>query len=142
MPKLFGSSLVAILVASIVFYMVGFMIFGVLFGEQWLALVEMTEEDALARNAELGAMMYVWGFGITLVQVIGLAWVMNHVGASEIGTSLKVGATIAVLLALPIFGYNWLYEGRAAGAVGLDFVHLLVGYSLACAVLGFFRGKD
>ncbi|WP_108788101.1 DUF1761 family protein [Erythrobacter sp. Alg231-14] len=142
MPKIFGSSLLAIVIAAVVFYMVGFLIFGVLFGELWLEQVGMTEEEALARNAQLGAMMFVWGFVMPLIQVVGLAWIMNHVGASDIGTSIKVGATIAVFIALPILGYNWVYEGRAAGAVGLDFVHLLVGYVVSCAILGFFRGRD
>jgi len=142
MKDIFGSSWVAILVATIAFYMVGFLIFGVLFSEQWLELAGMTEADAMARNEELGAMMYVWGLALTLAQVLGLAWVMNHVGASEIGTSLKVGATIAILFALPILGYNWLYEARPAAAVGIDIGHLLIGYMLSCAILGAFRSRD
>ena len=142
MPKIFGSSLVAILAASIALYLTGFMVYGVLFSEQWLELVGMSEAEAMARNEELGAMMFVWGFLITLVQVVGLAWVMNHVGASNLGTSIKVAAMLAVLIVLPVLSYNWLYEGRAFGVVLMDFGHLLVGYSLACAILGFFRGKD
>ena len=34
MPKIFGHSLLAIILATILFYMVGFMIYGLLFGEQ------------------------------------------------------------------------------------------------------------
>ena len=141
MPKVFGSSLVAVLAATIVFYMVGFMIFAVLFSEQWLALVEMTEADAIARNEELGAMMFVWGLAITIAQVLGLAWVLDQASADDVGSAIKIGVVLALLIALPVLGYNWLYEGRAAGAIGIDLGHMLVGYTLVCAILGYFRSR-
>jgi len=142
MPKIFGTSVLAIFLGSLAFYMVGFLIYGVLFSEQWLALVEMTEAEALARNEELGAMMFVWGYGVTLVQVLGLAWVMNQAGEFGAVSAIKVAAVIATFVSLPVLGYNWLYEGRAAGAVAMDYVHVLIGYSLACIIIGLFRGRN
>ena len=59
MPKIFGHSLLAIILATILFYMVGFMIYGLLFGEQWMAYAGMTEAQALARNEALGPMIFV-----------------------------------------------------------------------------------
>ena len=142
MPKIFGTSVLAILLGSLAFYMVGFMIYGVLFSEQWLALVEMTEADAFARNEELGAMMFVWGYGITLVQVLGLAWVMNQAGEFDAVSAVKVAVVAATLISLPVLGYNWLYEGRAAGAILMDYAHVLIGYSLACIIMGLFRSRN
>ena len=140
--NLHGTRLLGILAAAVAFYFLGFLIYGILFSEQWMALNDMTEADALARNAELGPMMYIWGILITIAQVLGLNYILNQAGASTLGTCAKIGAKIAVLIALPLMAYAWLYEGRAAGALGLDFGHILVGYVLACIVLSFFRGKD
>ena len=59
MPKIFGTSLLGILAATVVFYMIGFLIYGVLFSAQWMEYAGMTEAEAMARNEQLGAMMYI-----------------------------------------------------------------------------------
>lgn len=142
MPKIFGTNLLGILAATIAFYMVGFLIYGILFQDQWLALNDMTMAQAEAINADLGPMMYVGGLLMTFMQVLGLNYVLNQSGASLLGTCAKIGAIIAVLIALPLMAYASLYEGRALGALWMDFGHILIGYVAACIVLSFFRGKD
>lgn len=142
MPKIFGTSLLGILAATIVFYLVGFVWYGVIFADAWMAAQGITEEAAMARNAELGVMMWVWGLVITLMQVIGLSYVLQQSSASVLMTCAKIGAVIAVLFALPFSMYSWLYAGTSHELILIDFSHLLVGFVLACVVLSFFRGKD
>ena len=142
MPKIFGHSLLAIILATIIFYMVGFAIYGFLFSEQWMTYAGMTEAEALARNEALGSMMFVWGLLITLAQVLGIALFLKKANISSAGKGLLKGAILATLFALPVMTYNWLYQGISANLLGLDYMHLLIGYSLVGAVLGFFRGKS
>ena len=142
MPKIFGHSLLAIILATIIFYMVGFAIYGFLFSEQWMTYAGMTEAEALARNEALGSMMFVWGLLITLAQVLGIALFLKKANISSAGKSLLKGAILATLFALPVMTYNWLYQGSSANLLRLDYMHLLIGYSLVGAVLGFFRGKS
>ena len=142
MPKIFGHSLLAIILATIIFYMVGFAIYGFLFSEQWMTYAGMTEAEALARNEALGPMMFVWGLLITLAQVLGIALFHKKANISSAGKGLLKGAILATLFALPVMTYNWLYQGSSANLLGLDYMHLLIGYSLVGAVLGFFRGKS
>ena len=142
MPKIFGTNLLGIVLATLAFYMVGFLIYGILFGEAWMDYAGMTEADANARNAELGAMMFVWGLVITLVQVLGISYVLQQAGASVLGTCAKIGAILATCFALPVMAYNWLYQGSSINLLGLDFAHLLLGYVLAASVMSFFRGAE
>ena len=142
MPKIFGHSLLAIGLATILFYMVGFVIYGLLFGEQWMSYAGMTEAEATARNEALGPMMFVWGLLITLAQVLAIAIFLKKANVSSAGKGLLNGAILATLFALPVMAYNWLYQGSSANLLGLDYMHLLVGYSIAGAVLGFFRSKS
>ena len=142
MPKIFGSSLLAIILATILFYMVGFMIYGLLFNEQWLSYAGMTEAQALARSEALGPMMYIWGLILTLAQVLGIALFLKKANVNALGKGLMKGAMLATLFALPVMAYNWLYQGSSADLLGLDYMHLLIAYSLAGAVLGFFRSKN
>jgi len=142
MPKIFGHSLLAIILTTIIFYMVGFAIYGFLFSEQWMTYAGMTEAEALARNEALGPMMFVWGLLITLAQVLGIALFLKKANISSAGKGLLKGAILATLFALPVMTYNWLYQGSSANLLRLDYMHLLIGYSLVGAVLGFFRGKS
>ena len=142
MPKIFGHSLLAIILATIIFYMVGFAIYGFLFSEQWMTYAGMTEAQATARNEVLGPMMFVWGLFITLAQVLGIAVFLKKANVNSLGKGLIKGAMLATLFALPVMTYNWLYQGSSANLLGLDYMHLLIGYGLTGAVLGFFRSKD
>ncbi|MBL4871232.1 MAG: DUF1761 domain-containing protein [Robiginitomaculum sp.] len=142
MPKIFGTSLAGILVATIVFYLLGFLWYGVLFSDQWMVANGIAEEAAKAHADKMGAMMYVAGIIITLMQVLGLAYILHHASASVLMTCVKICAIIAVLIALPLMMYAHIYEGRSHQAVGLDFAHVLIGYALVGAILSFFRGKD
>ena len=87
-------------------------------------------------------MMFVWGLLITLAQVLGIALFLKKANISSAGKGLLKGAILATLFALPVMTYNWLYQGSSANLLGLDYIHLLIGYSLVGAVLGFFRGKS
>lgn len=142
MPKIFGTSLAGILVATIVFYLLGFLWYGIVFSEMWMAFNGITMEEATAQSEKLGAMMYVAGIIITLLQVLGLAYILHHASASVLMTCVKICAIVAVLIALPLMMYAHIYEGRSHQAVGLDFAHVLIGYALVGAILSFFRGKD
>ena len=93
-------------------------------------------------NEALGPMMFVWGLLITLAQVLAIAIFLKKANVSSAGKGLLKGAILATLFALPVMAYNWLYQGSSANLLGLDYMHLLVGYSIAGAVLGFFRSKS
>jgi len=139
MPKIFGTSWLGIIAATVAFYLIGFLWYGILFSDQWMAANGITEEAAKASTA---AMVYVWGILITLAQVLGLAYILNHASASLLITCAKIGGIIAILIALPLMAYSVLYEGRAINALWIDLAHILIGYVVACTVLSFFRGKE
>lgn len=142
MPKIFGTNLLGILAAGIAFWLLGFLIYGILFHAQWLEFNGISEADAMARMKSMGAMMYVWGLAISIVTAFGLAFILNHAGASKLSTCAKITGMVALLLVLPGLFAAWLYEGRTINAVLMDFGHLLVGYVLMGVILSFFRGKD
>ena len=141
MPKLFGNSLLSLLIATIAFYMLGFVWYGFLFADSWMHLTGITEAKAVEMSSEMGAMMYVWGLLITLAQVIGIAAVLNWAGASRLLTCVKIAVVLAVLLVLPVISYGGIYEGVSIHLIGINFLHLLLGYALVAAILSFFRSN-
>ncbi len=143
MPKIFATSWLGILAATIAFYLLGFLWYGIIFQEMWMGLAAITEEAAAAKAEAMGLMTYVWGVIITLMQVLGLAYILNHAGASLLKTCAKICAVVAALIALPVIAYGTIYGvNYPAKLLGLDFAHLLIGYLIVGIILSFFRGKD
>jgi len=136
MPKVFGTSLLGILLATIAFFAVGWLWYGVLFMEQWAALTN-TPVDGDMKIAPM-----IWGLVITLLQVLGLSYILHHANASKLLTCLKICAIIAVFIALPVLAYDMNYQGSPKALFHIDASHLFIGYLVAGAVLSLFRGKD
>ncbi len=142
MPKIHNTSILGIGVATIAFYILGGLWYGVFFAEPWMELAGMTEAEALARNDALGPMMFVYGLLITLAQVIGLNWLIHWAGAARWRKCLEVCLITASFISFPIMLYSWLYEGTSFRGDILDLGHIAVGYGLVGLILAAFRGKD
>ncbi len=136
--KIFNTSIWVILGVSIVFYAVGFVWYGVLFAEKWMALSGLTPAELANANETLS---YVLGYLISLFQAIGLAGVVNLANAKCISSGLKVGALTWVFFALPLAGYNFVYALSPFVLFMIDALHLLIGYLLMGALYGIARSK-
>ena len=136
MPKIFGTNLLGIVLAAIVFFMLGWVWYGMLFMEQWMAV------HGLATDGEMAMGPMIGGFIIGLLQVVGLSFILHHAGASTLKTCAKICAIVAVLIAIPMAAYNVNYVGKDVSLLWIDGLYSLVGFVLIGIVLSFFRGKD
>ncbi|MEE2691163.1 MAG: DUF1761 domain-containing protein [Pseudomonadota bacterium] len=138
MPKLFGLNIVAVLAASVAFFIVGFLWYGVLFEQAWLAASGITKE-----MVEAGDNSPVWmigGFVITVMQVIGLALVLKWKGAASLGAAAKTALILWFLIALPFSCYGYFYSvAHSTTLLLIDASHLLVGWVVSAIVLSFFK---
>ena len=139
MKKYFGTSLTGLLLATLAFYILGAVWYGALFAEQWMMLSGLTEETANANMEKLGAMMWIWGILITILQVVGIATILNWAKASGLISCVKVASVPAVLFALPVIAYGTLYGAMPIEMLMIDFFHMLTGYILVGGILSFFR---
>ena len=73
MPRIFNTSWLAVILATLIFYMIGFVWYGFVFEAQWLEAANMTPEQADASMKEKG-FLSIMGFGvlITLAQALSL----------------------------------------------------------------------
>ena len=142
MPRIFNTSWAAVLLATIAFYMVGFVWYGFLFQDLWLAASGMTEEQTMAIAENKGAMMFVWGIILTLAQALGLLWVLNLAGAKRLAASLKITFWLFVMIAAPLLAYTCLYGTYPLEGILMDYGHILLGWLAMGAIYAAFRGKD
>ena len=142
MPRIFNTSWAAVLLATIAFYMVGFVWYGFLFQDLWLAASGMTEEQTMVIAENKGAMMFVWGLLRTLAQALGLLWVLNLAGAKRLAASLKIAFWLFVMIAAPLLAYTCLYGTYPLEGILMDYGHILLGWLAMGAIYAAFRGKD
>jgi hypothetical protein len=135
MPKL---SLPGIIVASIAFFLVGFVWYGLAFQEAWMAA-----EGVSAADAEGGSPVWMaLGFFITVLQVIGLALVLRWKGVSSMADAATTAAILWALFALPLTLYDFAYlPAHNVTLLIIDASHLLVGWIVAAVALSFFKVK-
>ena len=142
MLKIFNTSWLAVLLATIAFYMIGFGIYGFLFQEIWLDAAGIMTEQSEAMAKAQGAMMFAWGLLITLAQALGLLWVINLAGAKRLSKCLSIAFWLFLMIAAPIMTYACLYQGYSLQGILVDFGHILIGYLAMAAIYVMFRGKD
>ncbi len=137
MPKLFGLNVVAVLAAAIAFYVLGYIWYGVLFENQWLAAVAMTKEQT---EAAMSPMWMAVGALITIVQVVGLGLVLKWRNAASLRAAVGTSAVIWLALALPIVAYAYVYmPAHSEWLLAIDGAHLLIGWSLSAAILSLLK---
>jgi len=135
MPKL---NPVGILVASIAFYFIGFLWYGLIFSDAWMGAHGLVAEDAKGESP-------IWmaaGFVITMVQVVGLATVLKWKGAEEPASAAVAAAMLWAFFALPFSLYNYIYlPSHGSTLLMVDGSHLLVGWVVAAVILSLFKPK-
>lgn len=143
MPKIFNTSWIAVIVATIAFFMFGWLWYGMLFEDAWLAAEGITQEIAAARMADTG--MGQWLFFallITFGQAVGLLMVLHLAGAKRIPASLKYAFWLTVTIVGPVLAYQSVYSGYPLSGFLIDFGHLLIGYLIMAVIYAAFRGRD
>ena len=124
MPNILGLKLVPILVATLLFWMLGFLWYGVLFMDAWMA------EHGMAAGEGGSFDIYMAG-GIltTFMQVIGIGLILKWRGVSGIADGVKTVLLMWLLLALPFTMYAYLYQAEHSSTLlMIDGSHLFVGW--------------
>lgn len=142
MPKLFHTNILAVVLATIAFFILGWIWYGPLFGDAWMAAEGVTEEVARARLEEMGIVTWLSSaLLLTLGQAVGVLMVIHLAGAKHIPACLSAAFWLAVTIALPIIGYASVYGGYPFNGFLIDAGHLLLGYLLMATIYAMFRGK-
>ncbi|MEX6633475.1 DUF1761 domain-containing protein [Hyphococcus lacteus] len=136
MPRVLGLNLVGVLVATLAFWMVGFVWYGLVFAEIWMEANGVTAETAGAG----GSLYMLGGFVITLMQVIGIGLVLKWKGVATMGAAVMTAVILWFFLALPFANYAYLYSpAHNTTLLLIDASHLLVGWVVSAVVLSLIK---
>ena len=131
MPKVFGLNPVAVLLGTIVFFMAGFVIYGVLFTELWMSIEGVSEADAEAAGMGWLAPALL----ITVLQVIAIGFLIKWRGATDLVGAVTTAIIAWALIAVPLMAYDPIYvPGHSPMSLVIDGLHLFVGW-VASAII-------
>jgi len=126
-----GHNVLAIIAAAVAIWAIGFLLYVVLFQEQWLAWMGVTEADMEAGNGRMPFMVVM-----PFLQAIGLSLAIKWRGQSGWMAGALTGVLLAVFLTIAGRMYGWVYSMEATELFGLDSLHFLLTHAAAGAIIG------
>ena len=128
-----GINWLAVIVAAVAIYAVGFVIYGLLVpAETWMAWEGITAEDM----ATVGGSRMPFSVVMPLMTAIFMAVIFKWAQVAGASNGAKWGAVVALASAIPAVMYGWVYGIGPAEITLVDSGHLLLGHVVAGAVLG------
>lgn len=123
-------NLLAIVAATVAFWLVGALWYGVLFGKPWQRETGMTEPPAGGRIAAV--------MGLTLAFEMLVVVTLAHLVARTSPAPqvvLMMAAGFALTVMTPAIGINYLHQGKSLTLFLIDAGHFLAGMLAAGGVL-------
>ena len=128
----------AVIVAAVVYWIMGALWFGVLFAKPWMALEHMTVEQASSANPVLP---YVVSFLLNLL----IAYVLAQLCLWRNATTAARGAALGTLLWIgfvgPVTYTTYMYELRPWQLFAINQFYPLAGLCVMGAILGAWTKK-
>ncbi len=124
-----GINWLAVIVAAIAIYVIGFVIYGMLIPEE--AMSGMTDAE---KATAMSRMMYSPLMPILTAVFMAVLFKWGQVADAMAG--IKWAVVIGLASAVPTMLYGWVYGGLPTDMTMIDCAHLLLGHIAAGAILG------
>ena len=125
-----GVNLLAVLVAAIAIWAIGFVIYGVLFEEQW-----MTWAGVSAEAAETEMWRMAFSPVMPILTAIGLAVIYRWKGVTDLRRAMVTSLVLWLCFGFVILMYGWTYSSQPAELLALDSAHILLNYLVGGAII-------
>jgi predicted membrane channel-forming protein YqfA (hemolysin III family) len=131
-----GIHWLAVLAAGVAFYLIGFLIYGMLIPEEtWMAMSGETAEELAA----VGESRMPFGPVMPIMTALFMALIFKWGGVAGAGTGVRWGLVIALASAVPTLLYGWVYGVGPIEMTLIDGAHLMLGHAVVGAILGGWR---
>ena len=128
----------AVIVAAVVYWILGALWFGLLFAKPWMALEHVTDEQARSINPVLP---YVVSFLLNLLIAFVLAQLCLWRNATTAARGAALGIFLWIGLVGPITYTTYMYEMRPWQLFAINQFYPLLGLCIMGAILGAWTKK-
>ena len=129
----------AVFIAAIAYWLLGAVWYGVLFSKPWMALENISIEQAKSMNPVLP---YVITFVLNLLIAYALAQICIWRNANTIGRGASVGVLLWIGFIGPITYTTYMYEMRPKELFAINQFYPLAGLVLMGAIIGAWTKKS
>jgi surface polysaccharide O-acyltransferase-like enzyme len=129
----------AVFIAAIAYWLLGAVWYGVLFSKPWMALENISIEQAKSMNPVLP---YVITFVLNLLIAYALAQVCIWRNANSVGRGASVGVLLWIGFVGPITFTTYMYEMRPKELFAINEFFPLAGLVLMGAIIGAWTKKS
>jgi surface polysaccharide O-acyltransferase-like enzyme len=129
----------AVFIGAIAYWLLGALWFGVLFGKPWMALENISIEEAKTMNPVLP---YIVSFVLNLLIAYLLAQICIWRNANTIGRGASVGVLLWIGFVGPITFTTYMYEMRPKELFAINEFYPLAGLVLMGAIIGAWTKKS
>ena len=127
-----GINWLAVIVAAIAIYALGFVIYGVVIPEdQFMAMSGISEEE---KATAMSRMAFSPLMPILTAVFLAVLFKWGQVASASKGAQWAM--VVALASAIPTILYGWVYAGMSNDTMLVDSGHLLLGHIAAGAILG------
>jgi hypothetical protein len=135
---LMRTNYLAVLVAAIAYWFLGFLWYGILFNKPWMALEKMTIEQAQSSSPVIP---YLIAFLLELLVAYSVAQLCIWRNANTAGRGASVGVLVWIGFVGPIAFMNYMFEMRPKTLFAINEFYPLAGLVLMGAILGAWTRK-
>jgi hypothetical protein len=129
----------AVVVCALVYWMVGGLWYGLLFGPRWMALENMTVEQGKSMSS---ALPYIITFILDLLIAYALAQLCMWRNANTAGRGAAIGLLLWIGFLGPITYTTYMYEMRPKELFAINEFYPLAGLVLMGIILGAWTKKS
>jgi len=129
----------AVFIAAIAYWLLGAVWYGVLFSKPWMALENISIEQAKSMNPVLP---YVITFVLNLLIAYALAQISIWRNANTVGRGASVGVLLWIGFIGPITYTTYMYEMRPKELFAINEFFPLAGLVLMGAIIGAWTKKS
>ncbi|HTB93569.1 MAG TPA: DUF1761 domain-containing protein [Candidatus Sulfotelmatobacter sp.] len=129
----------AVFIAAVAYWLLGAVWYGVLFSKPWMALENMSIEQAKSMNPVLP---YVITFVLNLLIAYSLAQICIWRNANTAGRGASVGVLLWIGFVGPITFTTYMYEMRPKELFAINQFYPLAGLVLMGAIIGAWTKKS
>lgn len=128
----------AVVVAAVAYWLLGAVWYGVAFGKQWMALENMSMEQAKSMNPVLP---YIVSFVLNVLIAYSLAQICIWRNANTAGRGASVGVLLWIGFVGPITYTTYMYEMRPKELFAINEFYPLAGMVLMGTIIGAWTKK-
>lgn len=129
--RVMGHNALAVIVAAIAIWAIGFIIYVVLFQQQWLEWMGVAEADMEQDNGRMPFMVVM-----PFLQAIGLSIAIKWRSQPGWAAGMLTGLILALFFSVAARMYGWVYSFERTELFGLDSLHFFLTHAVAGAILG------